>query len=73
MSEEQFYVICVSPDLKPDFEFRKIYLAQLDKKGSEAGLIRIWNEFDEDYLYSSQYFKTVNLTNEIKEALAISA
>ena len=61
-----FSVVCASHAGEPDIIFRKIYKATSDESEEESNLIRIWNEFGEDYLYSKQHFAVFELPEEIK-------
>lgn len=64
-----FSVVCTSHESSPDFIFGKIYKAASDESEEESNLIRVWNEFGEDYLYSKQHFFVVELSDEVKQKL----
>ncbi len=64
-----FSVVCTSHEGEPDFIFGKIYKAASDESEEESNLIRIRNEFGEDYLYSKQHFAVIELPEEVKQKL----
>ena len=65
----EFFVVCLAKELEPDFIFGKLYKAFEDEHTEESGLIRVFNEFDEDYLYPQSRFKVIEVPEEVKEAL----
>ena len=70
MNEKCFHVVCIEHDHYPELIFGKIYQATEDEKGKEANYIRVWGESDEDYLFPQSWFKIIELSKEIEEALA---
>ena len=73
MSVQQF-VICVRNDDYPaSLEKRKIYVQVPDAEAEEHHHVRVIDESGEDYLYPEAYFKTVELTDEIKRAVLEAA
>ncbi len=69
MNNQHFYVVCFSKEYDPELVFRKIFKALEDKKGKESGLIRVFDESEEDFLYPQKWFKMIELSQEMEEAL----
>ncbi len=66
---DYFSVVCLSHEGEPDFIFGKIYKATSDESEETSNLIRVWNEFGEDYLHSKQHFIIVELPDEVQQKL----
>ena len=48
---------------------RKIYRVLPDERAVKFGWLRVVDESEEDYLYPSDYFIPIELTEEIEQAL----
>ncbi len=62
---KKYLVLCLTKDGEPDFIFGKVYVAEDDEHTAESGLIRIWDEFDDDGLHSQQHFTRVKVPVEV--------
>ncbi len=69
MNNDIFFVICTTKELHPDFQFRKVYKAQHDELENQTGFIRVFNEFEEDFLYPQSSFHQVPLSKETQDVL----
>jgi hypothetical protein len=64
------FVICIRNDDYPaSLEKRKIYLKLPDQEAEKHHHIRVIDESGEDYLYPETYFKSIELPDEIKQAI----
>ena len=68
MSKNCSHVVCLIPKHYPELIFGKIYKATEDEQGKEENWIRVWSE-TEDLLFPRKWFKTIELSREIEEAL----
>ena len=67
---KQLFVICIRNDDYPaSLEKRKIYLKLPDQEAKKHHHIRVIDESGEDYLYPETYFKSIELPDEIKQAI----
>jgi len=66
------FVICLSNENHDDLEVWKVYRLLPDPRAAEVGCLRIVDESGEDYLYPSDCFAEISLTNEVKEQLLAS-
>ena len=67
---KQLFVICIRNDDYPaSLEKRKIYLKLPDQEAEKHHHIRVIDESGEDYLYPETYFKSIELPDEIKQAI----
>ncbi len=56
------HVVCVRNDDYPaSLEVLKVYRVVVDPEAATSGLIRIFDESEEDYLYPSDYFLPIDL------------
>ena len=68
------YVVCIeNGGYKASLEVRKIYRALPDESADKIGWIRVIDESEEDYLFPGKYFLPIDLTDDLEQALAISA
>jgi hypothetical protein len=68
------FVVCVRNTGYPaSLELRKIYEALPDDDAAGHGLVRVIDESGEDYLYPSNFFKVVNLPQEVASAVRRAA
>ncbi|MFZ2089879.1 MAG: hypothetical protein WAU47_15020 [Desulfobaccales bacterium] len=64
------FVICIRNDDYPaSLEKRKIYVQISDTEAKKHHHIRVIDESGDDYLYPEEYFKVIELPEEIKRAL----
>ncbi len=67
-------VVCIdSGDWPDDLVVRKIYRVLPDERAVKLGWLRVIDESEEDYLYPSDYFIPIELTEEIEQALYATA
>ena len=67
-------VVCVNNAGYPaSLEKRKMYVALHDPIAEKHGLMRIVDEFGEDYLYSKAFFRTIALPQSVKRAVLAAA
>jgi hypothetical protein len=70
MSGRAQFVVCVSnKGYAASLEIRKIYRLIPDKAGAKRGLVRVVDEFSEDYLYPKEYFVAIKLPEETQKAV----
>lgn len=66
--------MCVDNDGYPaSLEKRKIYVALRDADAEKHGLLRIIDEFGDDYLYPKALFRSVALSQSVKKAVLAAA
>ncbi|MDE2788546.1 MAG: hypothetical protein OXL37_18080 [Chloroflexota bacterium] len=71
---ETKFVVCIdSGDWPDDLLVRKIYRVLPDEHAAELGWIRVIDETEEDYLYPSDCFMPIDLTEEVEQALYATA
>lgn len=74
MTMETKFVVCIdSGDWPDDLLVRKIYRVLPDEHAAELGWIRVIDETEEDYLYPSDCFMPIDLTEEVEQALYATA
>lgn len=64
-----FNVVCTSKEMEPDFIFGKIYKAKHDARDGDNTLIRVYNEFNDDYLYSKEHFAQIEVSEQLNQVL----
>jgi hypothetical protein len=63
-------VICVeNDDYSASLELRKVYVALPDRQATEHGMLRVIDESGEDYLFPAEYFVSINLPTQAKQAV----
>ena len=68
------YVICLdNSDYPASLEVRKLYECISDDRAEGLGQVRVIDESGEDYLYPSDRFVSVELSDEAAEAVARAA
>jgi len=68
------FVVCINNEgYKASLEKGKIYQVLEEKASVKAGLIRIIDESEEDYLYSEDMFVSIKVPKEVEKALIKSA
>lgn len=64
------FAVCVHNEgYKVSLELRKIYRIIPDATAAEHDLLRVVDESGEDYLYPEHYFISIDLPQEVEEAL----
>jgi hypothetical protein len=67
------FVVCLSNDgYAASLEVRKIYTTVPDGTALKLGMLRVIDEFGEDYLYPSEQFGEIELPRRIAKAIAPS-
>ena len=67
-------VVCVDNDgFSASLEKRKIYVALRDAGAEKHGLLRIIDEFGDDYLYPKAFFRSIALPLAVKKAVLAAA
>ncbi|HEX9988310.1 MAG TPA: hypothetical protein VGE45_07525 [Chloroflexia bacterium] len=71
---KQQLAICIRNDGYPvSLEVRKVYRVVSDTGADEHHFIRVLDESGESYLYPSEYFILVDLPDDVREAIFITA
>ena len=74
MNQQSSYVVCVdNTDYPASLEPRKIYQVLPDEQAEQHAMVRVVDESGEDYLYPSDYFLPVELSQPVQQALAHAA
>ena len=72
--QQPSFVVCVdNTDYPASLERRKIYQVLPDEQAEQHSLVRVIDESGEDYLYPSGYFLPVELSQPVRQALALAA
>ncbi len=67
-------VVCVDNEgYRASLEKRKIYIALRDTAAEKHALLRIVDEFGEDYLYPKAFFRSIALPQAVKRAVLAAA
>jgi len=70
----RYLVICLKNDsYDASLEKRKIYVAIPDVSAAKHGLVRVFDESGDDYLYPSEYFASVDLPTSVRRAVLTAA
>jgi len=73
-TSSKYLVICVDNEGYPaSLEKRKIYIAVRDAISEKHGLLRVFDESGEDYLYPKSFFRPIELSQTIKKAVLAAA
>ncbi|MGH7483462.1 MAG: hypothetical protein ACRELV_15020 [Longimicrobiales bacterium] len=67
------YVICVKAGGAEDLEIRKLYQVLPDEAALAHGHLRVVDESGEDYLYPTEWFIAVDLSEESERALVAAS
>jgi hypothetical protein len=70
---EPRFVICVRNEDCEDLEPRKVYRVLPDEGAAEDGYLRVIDESGEDYLYPTDYFTPVELSQAAEKAFLSAA
>ena len=63
------FAICTSNDGCDDLELWKLYRVLPDVKAGKDNYLRILDESEDDYLYSSRHFVLVEFPQQVRERL----
>jgi len=64
------FAVCVqNGGCEASLEVRKVYRILRDVRALRLGLLRVVDEFGEDYLYPKEYFTPIELPQEAEKAL----
>jgi hypothetical protein len=69
LTKQQFVVCLNNKGYEASLELGKLYLVVSDEQAATHGLIRIVDESGEDYTYESERFFSLELPQQVKEAL----
>lgn len=70
MKDKPQFAICVkNEDYPASLQLWKVYRILPDEKGMKRNLIRVIDESGEDYLFSANYFVSVELPKAVESAL----
>lgn len=75
MSTEEYnlnFVLCIENKDCEDLEKRKIYQVLTDNEAEKEGFLRIIDDSGEDYLYPKSYFFSIQLSQEIQNAISVT-
>jgi hypothetical protein len=68
------FVVCIDNKEYPtSLEQFKIYQTLADETATQHNLIRVIDESGEDYLYPTDYFMPISLTEKIEQAILQAA
>lgn len=68
------YAICVdNSDYRASLELRKLYEVIADEQAAELKQLRVIDESGEDYLYPASRFLSIDLSDELTNAVAKAA
>lgn len=67
-------VVCINNDgYSASLEKRKIYVLLRDAEADRHGLVRVFDESGEDYLYPKKLFRPIALPQAVKKAVLNAA
>lgn len=73
-AHSKYLVVCVDNDGYPaSLEKRKIYVAIRDATTEKHGMVRVFDESGEDYLYPKSFFRPIELPQTVKKAVLAAA
>jgi hypothetical protein len=67
------YVVCIRVGEAGDLELRKLYRVLTDEAAATRRFIRVVDESGEDYLYPSDWFVPVEVSEDAEAALAAAS
>lgn len=67
------FVICIKNEDCEDLALFKVYQVLADDNAAKVDYIRIIDDSGEDYLYPSDYFMPISLTEEIEKIILNAA
>lgn len=73
-ASSKYLVVCIDNDGYPaSLEKRKIYIAVRDTATEKHGMLRVFDESGEDYLYPKSFFRPIELPQTVKKAVLAAA
>ena len=66
MNNNRQFVLCIKKEGSDDLKIRNIYEVLPDENAATDDYIRVIDQSGEDYLYPSNYFYPVELTESIR-------
>ncbi len=73
-SQARHLVVCIDNEgYSVSLEKRKIYVVIRDAAAEKRGLLRIFDESGEDYLYPKTMFRSIALPESVKKAVLAAA
>jgi hypothetical protein len=68
--QQRLFAVCVNNQGFPaSLEVRKLYEVVPDSEAAAEGLVRVIDESGEDYLYPAAYFRPLELSADVQQAL----
>jgi hypothetical protein len=73
-ADSRYLVVCIDNEGYPaSLERRKIYVAVRDAATEKHGMLRVFDESGEDYLYPKSFFRPIELPQTVKKAVLAAA
>lgn len=70
MAEQKHFAVCIrNEEYEDSLELRKIYKVLEDAEAATHQMIRIVDEEGEDYLYPAGWFLTIELPQNVEQAI----
>ena len=71
MAEQKHFAVCIrNEEYEASLELRKIYEVLEDREAAKHQMIRVVDEEGEDYLYPASWFLSIELPQNIEQAIA---
>jgi hypothetical protein len=68
------FVVCIqNQDYPASLEIRKLYQVIEDHVANQHNMIRVIDESGEDYLYPTSYFASIELPENLQQALMMAS
>ncbi len=72
-NRKKVFVVCIKNEgYVASLELRKIYEVMPDERASNHRMIRVVDESNEDYLYPSDFFIPIDLSEPIEQAISLA-
>lgn len=68
-AQRSSFVLCVEDGDKMDLQVGKVYRARRTKREESLGLLRVYDDSKESYLYPESWFKPVQLSKSVRQRL----
>jgi len=70
MAEQKHFAVCVrNEEYEASLELRKIYEVLEDSEAAKHQMIRVVDEEGEDYLYPASWFLSIELPQDVEQAI----
>ena len=73
MSEHTFAICIKNEDYEASLELPKLYEVLTDPKSEQLGMVRVVDEWGEDYLYPQAFFVWISLPGMVEERVLLAA